>query len=48
MERVTYSQDGAFGSRLFVGEVDVENQGVVVAETCIGGEGEKRRRSVYP
>lgn len=38
----TYSQDGAIGSRLVIGEVDVENQGVIVAETWIGGEREKR------
>lgn len=41
-EMGTYSQDGAIGSRLVIGEVDVENQGVIVAETWIGGEREKR------
>lgn len=41
-ERGTYSQDGAIGSRLVIGEVDVENQGVIVAETWIGVEREKR------
>lgn len=47
-ERGTYSQDGTIGYRPVIGEVDVENQGVVVAETWIGGEREKRRHSIYP
>lgn len=47
-DRGTYSKDGTIGSRLVIGEVDVENQGVVVAETWIGREREKRRHSIYP
>lgn len=47
-ERGTYSQNGTIASRVVIGEVDVENQGVVVAETWIGGEKEKWRHSIYP